>query len=49
MKTFTCVNENMLNSRQVATHVGQKGKHQNGLWVLRLELHHPDWQNRSDS
>ncbi|EGV91157.1 hypothetical protein I79_026242 [Cricetulus griseus] len=41
MNTFTVVNANVPNSRQVTTHGGQEGKHQNGNRVLRLGLSHP--------
>lgn len=41
MNTFTGVDANVPNSRQVTTHGGQEGKNQNGNWVLRLGLSHP--------
>lgn len=41
MNTFTGVDANVPNSRQVTTHGGQEGKNQNRNWVLRLGLSHP--------
>ena len=40
MNTFTGVDANVPNSRQLTTHGGQEGRNQNGNWVLRLGLSH---------
>ena len=48
MDTFTGVDANVPNSRQLTIHGGQNhGKNRTGNWVLRLGLSHlVDWQDR---
>ena len=41
MNTFTGVDANVPNSRQLTTDGGQEGRNQNWNWVLRLGLSHP--------